>query len=57
MNETEGLRQRRPLRPQVITEDSPAQQDKEGRWGLAPSPAMGREEAPAVTAELGLGLA
>lgn len=33
MNEAEGLRQRRPLRPQVITEDSPAQEAKEGRWG------------------------
>ncbi|NXO45568.1 APMAP protein, partial [Locustella ochotensis] len=30
MNEVEGLRQRRPLRPQVITEDSPAQEAKEG---------------------------
>ncbi|NXT48639.1 APMAP protein, partial [Pluvianellus socialis] len=30
MNEAEGLRQRRPLRPQVITEDSPAQEAKEG---------------------------
>ncbi|KAM6356143.1 adipocyte plasma membrane-associated protein [Podargus strigoides] len=30
MNEAEGLRQRRPFRPQVITEDSPAQEAKEG---------------------------
>ncbi|XP_064020715.1 adipocyte plasma membrane-associated protein isoform X3 [Pogoniulus pusillus] len=30
MNEAEGLRQRRPLRPQVITEDSPAQEAKAG---------------------------
>ncbi|NXD15711.1 APMAP protein, partial [Nothocercus nigrocapillus] len=30
MNEAEGLRQRHPFRPQVITEDSPAQQAKEG---------------------------
>ncbi|OXB68370.1 hypothetical protein ASZ78_015310 [Callipepla squamata] len=30
MNEAEGLRQRRPLRAQVITEDSPAQEAKEG---------------------------
>ncbi|NXC44257.1 APMAP protein, partial [Penelope pileata] len=30
MNEAEGLRQRRPLRPQVITEDSPGQEAKEG---------------------------
>ncbi|NXI36937.1 APMAP protein, partial [Galbula dea] len=29
MNEAEGLRQRRPLRPQVITEDSPAEEAKE----------------------------
>lgn len=32
MNEAEGLRQRRALRPQVITEDSVAQEAKEGRW-------------------------
>ncbi|XP_074720291.1 adipocyte plasma membrane-associated protein isoform X3 [Strix uralensis] len=30
MNEAEGLRQRRPVRPQVITEDSSAQEAKEG---------------------------
>ncbi|NWR77623.1 APMAP protein, partial [Centropus unirufus] len=30
MNEAEGLRQRRALRPQVITEDSPAQEAKGG---------------------------
>ncbi|NWI14827.1 APMAP protein, partial [Crypturellus soui] len=30
MNEAEGLRQRHPFRPQVITEDSPAQEAKEG---------------------------
>lgn len=32
MSEAEGLRQRRPLRPQVITEESPPQDAKEGRW-------------------------
>lgn len=37
MNEAEGLRQRRPFRSQVITEDSPAQEVKEGRWGPARS--------------------
>ncbi|NXA39325.1 APMAP protein, partial [Eudromia elegans] len=30
MNEAEGLRQRHPFRPQVITEDSPAQEAKQG---------------------------
>lgn len=41
MNEAEGLRQRRPFRPQVITEDSPAQEAKEGRWGLGAVPLDG----------------
>lgn len=31
MNEAEGLRQRRPIRPQVITEDNTAQESKGGR--------------------------
>nr|XP_028580846.1 adipocyte plasma membrane-associated protein [Podarcis muralis] len=30
MNEAEGLRQRRPIRPQVITEDNTAQETKDG---------------------------
>ncbi|XP_048375480.1 adipocyte plasma membrane-associated protein [Sphaerodactylus townsendi] len=30
MNEAEGLRQRRPLRPQVVTEDTTAQESKDG---------------------------
>ncbi|XP_001382089.2 adipocyte plasma membrane-associated protein [Monodelphis domestica] len=30
MNEAEGLRQRRPMRPQVITEDNQAQETKQG---------------------------
>ncbi|XP_061481620.1 adipocyte plasma membrane-associated protein isoform X1 [Rhineura floridana] len=30
MNEAEGLRQRRPVRPQVVTEDSAAQETKDG---------------------------
>lgn len=46
MNEAEGLRQRRPFRPQVITEDSPAQEAKEGRWAPARSSWAGREEGP-----------
>lgn len=41
MNEAEGLRQRRPLRPQVITEDSPAQEAKEGRWEARPARGCG----------------
>lgn len=41
MNEAEGLRQRRPLRPQVITEDGPAQEAKEGRWGARPARGCG----------------
>lgn len=45
MNEAEGLRQRRPLRPQVITEDSPAQEAKEGRW--VPGGAAGPRPGPA----------
>lgn len=31
MNESGAVRQRRPFRPQVITEDSSAQEAKEGR--------------------------
>lgn len=41
MNEAEGLRQRRPLRPQVITEDGPAQEAKEGRWEARPARGCG----------------